>query len=134
MGRQAARTSNGYARLFSAGPSGLCSAKQNSRAPPSSADAAALRFAPGSGPFRPPPGDRHEGRDGRGRSGEGPLPMTTDHDSEFEPPHSSSPTDRVLTELQLYGYRPFRDEPDPRPLPEGDGVAGAVADIFGTLV
>ena len=60
--------------------------------------------------------------------------MTTDHDSEFEPPHGSSPTDRLLSELQLYGYRPFHDEPDPRPLPEGDAVAGAVADIFGALV
>ncbi len=60
--------------------------------------------------------------------------MTTDHDSEFEPPHSSSPTDRLLSELQLYGYRPFHDEPDPRPLPEGDAVAGAVAGIFGALV
>ena len=63
------------------------------------------------------------------------LTMTTDHDdTEFEPPHSSSPTDHVLNELQLYGYRPFHDEPDPRPLPEGDAVAGAVADIFDALV
>jgi hypothetical protein len=61
--------------------------------------------------------------------------MTTDHDdTEFEPPHSSSPTDHVLTELQLYGYRPLRDEPDPRPLPEGDAVAGAIAAIFDALV
>jgi hypothetical protein len=36
----------------------------------------------------------------------------------------------VLSELQLYGYRPFHDEPDPRPLPEAD----AVADIFDALV
>ena len=49
---------------------GLCIAKQNSRASPSSAGAPALRFAPGAGPFRPPSGDRHEGRDGRGRSGQ----------------------------------------------------------------
>jgi hypothetical protein len=63
------------------------------------------------------------------------LTMTTDHDdTEFEPPHSSSPTDHVLNELQLYGYRPFQDEPDPRPLPEGNAVAGAVADIFDALV
>ena len=63
------------------------------------------------------------------------LTMTTDHDdTEFEPPHSSSPTDHVLNELQLYGFRPFHDEPDPRPLPEGDAVAGAVADIFDALV
>jgi hypothetical protein len=60
--------------------------------------------------------------------------MTTDHDSEFEPPHVSSPTDRLLSELQLYGYHPFHDEPDPRPLPEGNAVAGAVGDIFGALV
>ncbi len=61
--------------------------------------------------------------------------MTTDHDdTEFEPPHRSSPTDHVLNELQLYGYRPFQDEPDPRPLPEGNAVAGAVADIFDALV
>ena len=61
--------------------------------------------------------------------------MTTDHeDTGHEPPHPSSSTDRVLEELQLYGYRPFRDEPDPRPLPEAKVVAGAVADIFDALV
>jgi hypothetical protein len=61
--------------------------------------------------------------------------MTTDHDdTDFEPPHSSSPTDHILNELQLYGYRPFHDEPDPRPLPEGNAVAGAIADIFGAMV
>ena len=63
------------------------------------------------------------------------LTMTTDHDdTDFEPPHSSSPTDHVLNELQLYGYRPFQDEPDPRPLPEGNAVAGAVTDIFDALI
>ena len=61
--------------------------------------------------------------------------MTTDHDdTELEPPHDSSPTDHVLNELQLYGYRPFQDEPDPRPLPEGKAIAGAIADIFDALV
>jgi hypothetical protein len=61
--------------------------------------------------------------------------MTTEHDAGgYEPPHSSSPTDHVLAELQLYGYRPFQDEPDPRPLPEGRTIAGAVADIFDALV
>ena len=52
----------------------------------------------------------------------------------FEPRHNSSPTDHVLQELQLYGYRPFADEPDPRPLPEGNRVAGAIADIFDALI
>ena len=61
--------------------------------------------------------------------------MTTDHDDTgYEPPHSSSPTDHVLHELQLYGYRPFQDEPDPRPLPEGDIVAASISDIFDALV
>lgn len=53
---------------------------------------------------------------------------------EHEPHHSESPTAHVLHELQLYGFRPFEDEPDPRPLPEGDRVAGAIADIFDALI
>ena len=61
--------------------------------------------------------------------------MTTEHDDTgYEPPHASSPTDHVLAELQLYGYRPFQDEPDPRPLPEAQTVAGAVSDIFDALM
>src|SRR5262244_3358103 len=57
--------------------------------------------------------------------------MTTDRDGN---PHSSSPTAHVLAELQLYGWRPFQDEPDPRPLPEARVIAGAVADIFDALI
>jgi hypothetical protein len=45
-----------------------------------------------------------------------------------------SATAIVLEELQLYGYRPFADEPDPRPLPESDALRGAVADILDALV
>lgn len=55
--------------------------------------------------------------------------MTT----EYEPTHRLSPTGRVLEELQLYGHRPF-DEPDARPLPEAERIAGAVADIFDALI
>ncbi|PAP91997.1 DUF2493 domain-containing protein [Mesorhizobium wenxiniae] len=55
------------------------------------------------------------------------------HD-ESEQHHAASPTDHVLTELQLYGWRPYADDPDPRPLPDGDHVAGAVADIFDALI
>src|SRR6195256_4650330 len=59
----------------------------------------------------------------------------TDRDvPEFELPHDASPTDHVLSELQLFGYRPFDDQPDPRPIPEGKMIAGAVADIFDALV
>ena len=60
--------------------------------------------------------------------------MTDRDDTEFEPHHSSSSINHVLTELQLYGYRPFSDEPDPKPLPEARTIAGAVADIFDAFV
>ena len=61
--------------------------------------------------------------------------MTSERDdTSFEPPHAASPTEHVLAELQLYGYRPFQDDPDPRPLPEARLVEGAVADIFDALV
>ena len=60
--------------------------------------------------------------------------MTTNQDDDFEPHHTSSPTDQVLHELQLYGYRPFNDEPDPRPLPEANILAGSISDIFDALV
>ena len=52
----------------------------------------------------------------------------------FEPARASSPTAHLLSELQLFGYRPFADEPDPRPLPEPRAAAGAIADIFDALV
>ena len=61
--------------------------------------------------------------------------MATNRDDyDFEEAHASSPTGHVLTELQLYGHRPFQDEPDPRPLPEAEAIGGAVADIFDALV
>ena len=61
--------------------------------------------------------------------------MTTDRDDEdLKTAQAASTTDRVLAELQLYGYRPFHDEPDPRPLPEPSTITGAVADIFDALV
>ncbi|OAP43131.1 hypothetical protein ATB98_15350 [Sinorhizobium saheli] len=60
--------------------------------------------------------------------------MNEDDNAGFEPVHTSSPTDHLLTELQLYGWRPYSDEPDPRPLPEGNMVAAAVTDIFDALV
>jgi hypothetical protein len=65
---------------------------------------------------------------------QGSIPMTREDNDTFGPRHQASPTDHVLTELQLYGFRPFQDEPDPRPLPDGNTVAGAVADIFDALI
>ena len=60
--------------------------------------------------------------------------MTSQRDDGLASAHAFSSTDRVLTELQLYGFRPGADEPDPRPLPEGHLVAGAIADIFDSLI
>jgi hypothetical protein len=59
--------------------------------------------------------------------------MPPDH-NDFEPHHASSPTGQVLHELQLYGFRPFQDEPDPRPLPEAQTLAGSISDIFDALL
>lgn len=47
--------------------------------------------------------------------------------------HARSSTALALSELQLYGYRPFAGEPDPRPLPDADAVQGALTDIFDAL-
>ena len=60
--------------------------------------------------------------------------MTDPSFPDREPHHAESPTASVLTELQLYGHRPFQDEPDPRPLPEESTVRTAIADIFDALV
>lgn len=51
-----------------------------------------------------------------------------------EPEHAESSMSYLLQEMQLFGYRPFEDEPDHRPLPEGRLVDGAVADMFDGMV
>lgn len=45
---------------------------------------------------------------------------TSYSDSHDEPHHAASPTAHCLDALQLYGYRPQGDEPDPRPMPDAD--------------
>jgi len=52
----------------------------------------------------------------------------------FTPTHAVLASARAITALQNYGYRPFQDEADPRPLPEGDTIVGAVADIFDAVI
>lgn len=54
-----------------------------------------------------------------------------DRDTDFE--QGVSATGLVLDQLQLYGYRPGADEPDPRPLPEADTIAEAVGAMFDAL-
>lgn len=58
----------------------------------------------------------------------------TYYDSDFEPAHQASSTNHIMTELELYGFRPSRDEPDPRPIPEDHEVQGSVIQIFDALV
>ena len=57
----------------------------------------------------------------------------SDHD-DYEPHHESSPTEHLIQDLQLHGYRPSEDERDHRPAPEARIIEGAVADIFDALV
>ena len=48
----------------------------------------------------------------------------------------ASATAELLDELALHGYRPFQDEPDPRPLPEADrlrGELGGIVESFAAL-
>ena len=48
-------------------------------------------------------------------------------------PPQHSVTAAVIAEMQLYGYRPH-DEPDPRPLPDGQTAQAALIDIFDAVV
>lgn len=54
---------------------------------------------------------------------------TAPHDRPAEP----GSTAYLLQEMQLFGHRPFEDEPDPRPLPDAHLAGGAVADMFDGL-
>lgn len=54
-------------------------------------------------------------------------------DDNAEPHHASSPTDRFIYEMQVHGYRPFQDEPDPRPMPEEPIVRASLTTIFDAL-
>jgi hypothetical protein len=46
---------------------------------------------------------------------------------------SCSPSSHLLDELQLHGYRPFEDEPDPRPLPQAEAAEGAIDAVFDAI-
>ncbi|RUM20687.1 DUF2493 domain-containing protein [Rhizobium vallis] len=61
------------------------------------------------------------------------MNSTLSIDDTFEPHHASSSTDRSIYEMQIYGHRPFQDEPDPRPLPEEPVVQSALTSIFDAL-
>ena len=50
-----------------------------------------------------------------------------------EPMHSPSPTAFITDRLELFGYRPTCDEPDPRPAPDNDHLRGAIGESFEAL-
>jgi len=65
------------------------------------------------------------------------LPFLSPDTESGDEPHALSPTAHLLDELALYGHRPGRDEPDPRPLPEADAVRaglGAIVDGFAAML
>ncbi|QYU66386.1 DMT family transporter [Leptolyngbya sp. 15MV] len=85
-------------------------------------------------PVRPAPGRVIATKAAMGAARDSEDPAMTDRFDDAEPTHAASATAHLLDELQLHGYRPFADEPDPRPLPDPDRLSGAVADIFDALV
>jgi len=97
--------------------------------------AALGRFATLAVPARPPPGQGSpSGRERRGlKPTETNMNLILPIDDTFEPDHASSPTDRVIYEMQVFGYRPFQDEPDPRPLPEEPVVQSALTAMFSAM-
>ncbi|MDX3966809.1 MAG: DUF2493 domain-containing protein [Bradyrhizobium sp.] len=65
------------------------------------------------------------------------LPFLSPDTESGDELHAASPTAHLLDELALYGHRPGRDEPDPRPLPEADTVRaelGAIVDGFAAML
>jgi hypothetical protein len=65
---------------------------------------------------------------------QGGLAFPIDAGNDFKPFQASSPTDRVIHELQVYGHRPHQDEPDPRRLLDEEKVRGALVEVFDALV
>lgn len=60
--------------------------------------------------------------------------MAIDLDAHEQDEPQPGSTAHLLQEMQLYGYRPFEDEPDQRPLPEARMMEGAIADLFDAIV
>ena len=124
--RQAARIGNGSGpTIFRRALEGALSiARQNSRPPAILRSAAAARGpAPrGAGPRRPPPFVARKAAMGAADPTRGSSRHDRPRRNWLRTAARLLPTERLLDELQLYGYRPFDAEPDPRPLPEAHAV------------
>ncbi len=55
------------------------------------------------------------------------------HDPDFEPQHAASTTAHIVDQLELYGYTPSGDEPDPREPADHAHIAEAVSTAFDAL-
>jgi len=113
------------------GPAFLAQAKKPSLRRPALRWAAALRlrFRPGSHVI----GIAIRPREARPQPMEITMDLSLPLDDSDEPHHASSPTDRFIYEMQIYGHRPFQDEPDPRPLPEEPAVQASLTTIFDAM-
>lgn len=59
--------------------------------------------------------------------------MTVPNDHPVSTSAEPGSTAYLLQEMQLFGYRPYEDELDPRPLPDARLAGGAIADMFDGL-
>ena len=61
--------------------------------------------------------------------------MAHDHDPDldFEPPHASSPTAHIVEEIELYGFTPSDDEPDPREPADEARIGQVMEDAFDAI-
>ncbi len=55
-------------------------------------------------------------------------------DNDYEPPHGASPDRPCPDRTSALWLSTFQDEPDPRRLPDGNQLTGAIADIFDALI
>src|SRR3546814_3645449 len=117
--------------LFSAGACGPFASRGKIafvRHPPLRSGRGAPRCASAS----PTASRRHEGRAGRGCD----RRRQTMHDANgpaHDRPDEPVTTAYLLQEMQLFGHRPFEDEPAPRPLPDARLAGGAGAVMFDGL-
>ena len=59
--------------------------------------------------------------------------MAHDPNLDFEPPHASSPTAHIVDQIELYGFTPSDDEPDPREPADDSRIAEVIDEAFDSI-
>ena len=59
--------------------------------------------------------------------------MAHEPDLDFEPPHASSPTAHIVDQIELFGFTPSDDEPDPREPADDNLIAEVMHEAFGGI-